>query len=244
MALPAYFISDLHLGCEPRHCIPQREERLLLLLRSFKGQASHVFLVGDVFEFWMEYRDYVNRNHFGLLRALAELVESGVEVHYLCGNHDFRLDDFFPRTLGIQVHRTLRMDLQGHRIWLQHGDGCARSDWKYRLASRVLHSPLNVALFRTLHPDWGMSLARFVGHTSRTVNQESDQKLAEYQSFAREVLMREQCDTVVLGHNHLGGIWDLGCGQLVNCGQWLFELSYAQLLDGVFKHVVVAEKLP
>jgi UDP-2,3-diacylglucosamine hydrolase len=242
MSLPAYFISDLHLGCNPQHCIADREERIIALLRSWQGQASHIFLVGDVFEFWMEYRDYVNRHHFGLLRALAELVESGVTVHYLSGNHDFRLDDFFPKTLGVQVHSCLNIELQGLRIWMQHGDGCAKSDWKYRWASKIIHSPINVFLFRLLHPDWGMSLARLVGHTSRTANEGSDQKLAEYQVFAQNVLLREHCDAVVLGHNHLGGIWDLDAGQLVNCGQWLFELSYIELRDGVFRHVVIAEK--
>lgn len=234
MQLPAYFLSDLHLGCEHPHAIADREARAIALLRSWTGAASHVVLVGDIFEFWMEYRDYINRHHFPLLRALAELVESGVEVHYLAGNHDFLLEDFFPRTLGVQVHRTLTLELQGHRIWIQHGDGTARSDWKYRFARRILHCPLNVWLFRLLHPDWGMSLARWVGRTSRQANQYKDPLLSEYQEWARYTLLREHCTAIIHGHNHHGGVEVLPEGIHANCGQWLFTLSYLELRNGKF----------
>lgn len=234
MELPAYFLSDLHLGCQHPSVIADREARAITLLRSWKGAASHVFLVGDVFEFWMEYRDYVNRHHFPLFRALAELVESGVQVHYLCGNHDFQLDTFFPEQLGVQVHRHLKINLQGHSIWIQHGDGAAKSDWKYRIARRILHSPLNVFLFRLLHPDWGMSLARWVGRTSRKANQYKDPLLSEYRAWAQSIMTRESCDTVVHGHNHHAGIETLPQGTHVSCGQWLLSLSYVELRSGTF----------
>lgn len=234
MELPAYFLSDLHLGCQHPLAIADREARAIDLLRSWKSAASHVFLVGDVFEFWMEYRDYVNRHHFALFRALAELVESGVEVHYLSGNHDFQLDTFFPKELGVHVHRSLKIELQGRKLWIQHGDGVAKSDWKYRIASRILHSPLDIFLFRLLHPDWGMSLARWVGQKSRHANLDKDPLLSEYRAWALEVMARESCDTVVHGHNHHAGIEILPQGIHATTGQWLFELGYLEMRAGQF----------
>ncbi len=235
MNKPAYFISDLHLGATTEGVIADREQRLVDLLRGWRGQASHVVFVGDSFEFWMEYRHYINRHHFPFLRALAELVESGVQVHLLSGNHDFRLDDFFPTALGVQVHSTLKLELQGKKIWFQHGDGVAKSDWGYRLASRVIHSPINVFLFRLLHPDWGMALANWVGRTSRKVNEDADPKIAEYQEAWRKLMVREDCNVVVHGHNHHPSIKLDIEGTVVNCGQWLFELNYVEFRDGNFE---------
>ena len=96
MELPAYFISDAHLGIDPPGAVPDREQIFVQLLSSWKGKASHVVVVGDLFEFWYEYNYYIASAHFDLYRAFAELVESGVEVHVLQGNHDFAYGDFFP----------------------------------------------------------------------------------------------------------------------------------------------------
>ena len=124
---PAYFISDAHLGVNPPGSITDREETLVLFLREMVGTASHLFLVGDLFEFWYEYRHYVARGHMPLYRVLGDLVDSGTEVHYLMGNHDFALGDFFPNELGVQVHRTyVAENIQGHSIYLMHGDGVAK----------------------------------------------------------------------------------------------------------------------
>ena len=231
--MPAYFLCDAHLGSNPPGCMPGREERLIELLRSFIGQASHVFILGDLFEFWMEYRHYVGNRHFRLLRALADLVDSGTEVHLLMGNHDFAYADFFPRELGVQVHRHLRMSLQGRNIYMCHGDGLAASDRAYRIARRILDFPLNRFLFRQLHPDWGMALAHWVGGTSREANKEREQPIAEYLESAQALLSTHQCDLFVQGHVHQGSQHTLPAGEAVFCGQWLFALTYMKLENGV-----------
>jgi len=236
MALPAYFLSDLHLGCSHPSALADREARAIELLRSWRGQASHVFLMGDLFEFWMEYIHYINCHHFGFLRAIAELVESGVEVHYLCGNHDFQLDAFFP-SLGVHIHETLKIEVQGLRLWLQHGDGMSKSDWGYRLARPILHNKLNLFLFRLLHPDWGMALARFVGSTSRDALANCDSHLDEYADCARSIMKRESCQAMVHGHTHHASITQFPEGVHVDCGQWLFELNYVELREGAFRCV-------
>ena len=160
MELPAYFISDAHLGIEPPGAVPDREESLIQLLSSWKGKASHVVVIGDLFEFWYEYSYYVASAHFKLYRAFAELVDSGVEVHLLRGNHDFAYGDFFPKHLGVAVHKSLILEIQGKRVFFTHGDGVAKSDGGYRFLRKVIDLPLNRFLFKQIHPDWGMGLAR------------------------------------------------------------------------------------
>ncbi len=235
MKRTAYFFSDAHLGSNPTGVSVNREMRLIQWLHEIREEASHVVILGDLFEFWMEYRDYVGRHHFHLLRKLAELVDLGVEVHYIAGNHDFRLDSFFPGTLGVQVHRSLRLQLQGHNIFLLHGDGLAASDWKYRWASRILHSEWNVRLFRLLHPDWGMSLARLVGSTSRNANAHKAPAMIEYDETAKKILRREGCDALLHGHTHVQEIRTLPEGLHIHTGQWFEKLQYVSLQDGVFQ---------
>lgn len=230
----AYFISDAHLGANPTWALPKREELLAQWLHSIRDQASHLFIVGDLFEFWMEYKDYVNRHHFKILRRLAELVECGVEVHYISGNHDFRLDSFFKESLGVYTHRNYKIDLQGYSIFLQHGDGLAASDWKYRVASKILHSPLNVFLFRLLHPDWGMALARFVGSTSRDANKDCAVEIAEYDDAAKKLLVQENCGVFIHGHTHISEIRTLPEGLHIHIGQWLETMQFIALKNGQF----------
>lgn len=235
MKRTAYFFSDAHLGSNPHGVSADREMYLVQWLQSIRDDASHLVILGDLFEFWMEYRDYIGRHHFHLLRQLAELVDQGVEVHYIAGNHDFRLDSFFPCTLGVQVHRALSLTIQGRKIFLMHGDGMAASDWKYRWASRILHSEWNVRLFRLLHPDWGMSLARFVGSTSRNANAHKTPAMEEYDAAARAILSREGCDALLHGHTHEQEMRTLPEGLHIHTGQWFEKLQYVTLQEGVFQ---------
>jgi len=118
----------------------------------------------------------------------------------------------------------------------------AKGDWAYRLASRIIHSPANVWLFRLLHPDWGMALAQWVGASSRKAKMNVKYKPAEYAEFVRNTLRTKGCDAVVHGHNHDGGIFHYAEGTHVNCGQWLFALGYVEMLAGEFRFVEVEQK--
>lgn len=232
-SLPAYFFSDAHLGVNPPGAISAREEVLVRFLRSLVGKASHVFLVGDLFEFWYEYRHYIARGHFPLYRVLGDLVDSGSEVHYLMGNHDFALEDFFPKELGVSVHRSFVCDqLQGHRVYLMHGDGIPKSDRGYRLARKILDARLSRFLFRKIHPDLGMDIARFVGTRSRKAGQSRIIQISEYLDASNARMRENRCDICVHGHHHISGVWNVPAGTVVSPGQWLFEMSYAKMENG------------
>ena len=232
MSLSAYFISDAHLGVNPPGAIPDREKALVRFIKSICGRASHLVVVGDLFEFWYEYNDYVNRNHFDLFFALRELIQSGCEVHLLQGNHDFAYGDFFKKSIGVQTHKDLTLEIQGKRIYFRHGDGVAKSDFGYRLFRRVLDFPLNRWLFKQIHPDWGMALARFVGRNSRKVGETRVIKMDEYLHWANRMLKLQNCDYCVLGHHHVSGIWKIENGIAASAGEWIKKLTYIQMDAG------------
>lgn len=228
----AIFISDAHLGVNPPHAVENREKRLVEFLNSLRGLASHVVIVGDLFEFWYEYSDYVCRNHFDLFFSLKQLVDAGTEVHLLQGNHDFAYGIFFPKTLGVQVHKQMVLDIQGKKVFFRHGDGVAKSDSGYRMMRKVLDLPLNRFLFKQLHPDWGMALARFVGRNSRKVGEDRVIKTEEYLNWADAMLRREKCDLCIFGHTHIAGIWPLKHGMAASAGEWIKKLTYLQMEAG------------
>ena len=228
----AYFISDAHLGVNPPLSVPNREQALVRFMESIKGKASHLVIVGDLFEFWYEYNDYVCRNHMDLFFAMRELVKSGCEVHLLQGNHDFAYGDFFPKSLGVQTHKELVLEIQGKRVYFRHGDGVAKSDLGYRLFRRVLDFPLNRFLFRQLHPDWGMALARFVGRNSRKVGESRVIKMDEYLYWGNRMLKKTGSDYCILGHHHVSGIWNVENGTVASAGDWMKKLTYLRMEAG------------
>jgi len=174
----------------------------------------------------------VCRNHFDLFFAMRELVKSGCEVHLLQGNHDFAYGDFFPESLGVQTHKELVLEIQGKRVYFRHGDGVAKSDFGYRLFRRVLDFPLNRFLFRQIHPDWGMALARFVGRNSRKVGESRVIKMEEYLQWANRMLQKTGSSYCILGHHHVSGIWNVENGTVASAGDWMKKLTYLRMEAG------------
>lgn len=232
MGKSAFFVSDLHLGALYHKADPRRAEHFEEFVRSLSDRATHLFLLGDLFEFWMEHRHYIPKRHFGVLAALRDLSRSGVPVHYLGGNHDFSLGTFFREELGVETHDgPLRLELQGKRVFLLHGDGMNPVDWKYRVAKRVLQSPWANRLYRVLHPDLGMDLALWTGKVSRDRHGNVPRHLDRYESAAR-ALLRQGHDIVMHGHVHAGFVKALPEGIYVNTGEWLVRLQYVEMADG------------
>ncbi len=228
----AYFINDAHLGVDPQGCVPNREDRLVEFLKSLVGNASHLVVVGDLFEFWYEYSYYVSRDHFKLFSVMSALVESGTQVHLLQGNHDFAYGDFFPKALGVQVHKELVLEIQGKKVLCRHGDGVAKSDFGYRIFRKILDFPLNRWLFKQLHPDWGMGLAKFVGRNSRKYGESRVIKMDEYLNWANANMAKKGCDICVLGHHHIFGKWNVENGVVASAGDWIKKLTYLQMEAG------------
>ncbi len=231
--------ADVHLKVGPAN----REYlgEFVRFLRSIDpGEINRVVIVGDLFDFWFEYRHVVFSGYFDVLRALADLREAGVELHLICGNHDFWAGRFFENDLGFQVHADEYSFRLGERTTLfVHGDGVNPVDTSYRLYKRFARFPMVVGLFRLLHPDWAMALAQRLSHASRSRQDvEGNARRAEVEAsraFARGVIESGRAEVVVCGHTHVAAYEEIptarGAGVYINTGGWLEERAY-WLWDG------------
>ncbi|MBD3242796.1 MAG: hypothetical protein GF331_19545 [Chitinivibrionales bacterium] len=228
----AFFVSDAHLGVSRTG--EARQARLVRFLESTVGSAQQLFLVGDIFDFWIEYGPFIRGDFFPVLQALARLRRAGTQLHYIAGNHDFALGPFLSTQVGVQVHeRAFDGELQGRRVRVVHGDGLLDSDRLYRLLRAVLRNRLNQRLYRLLHPALGVGLASLASRTSRTFSRGgiSDDKRGRYRDVARRTL-DEGTDIFVMGHTHCAELFAGDIGTYCNTGEWLQTYNFAKLSDG------------
>lgn len=230
---PLYFVSDVHLGVAG----PEEEARklglLLTLLRDIAAEQADLYIVGDLFDFWYEYRSVVPRGYHSLYAAIEEMVRDGSAVTYLAGNHDFAIGDFFSRDLGVRVlHDDFTFTAHGRQFYLFHGDGLALRDGGYRLLKRVLRSPLSQRLYRMLHPDFGFGLARRFSHGSRDYTSGRDYGEHDGMRLEAERRIAAGADIVIMGHRHLPRQETIGAGLYLNLGDWIRHYTYAVCRDG------------
>lgn len=224
-----FFISDVHLGLHDKIHEREKERRLLSFLSHVGEAGEELFIIGDLFDYWFEYKYVIPRGYHHTISKLGALVESGVKVHYVAGNHDFWLKDFFPKDLGIPVYKDpVALTLRGKRFYLHHGDGLALRDAGYRVLKKILRSRLNVFLFTLLHPDITAPLARASSRSSREYTSNKDYGETDGMIvFARERI-REGCDVVIMGHRHKPLVQRIGDGTYINLGDWISFSTYAE----------------
>ncbi len=223
-----YFFSDAHLGLGARQANRDRERAVIRFLEMVGSErADSLFIVGDLFDYWFDYRSVIPREFVRTVAAIAELVDAGIRVEYVIGNHDFGHRDFFREELGVHLHHgDVERTLAGCRTYISHGDGKAFNDTGYLILKKVLRAPLSNLLFRIVHPDIGIGAAMYASrrsrdHTSRKnyegeVPGESDGLAA----FA-ERKIGEGFDLVVMGHSHRPKRVDHPGGTYINLGAWL-----------------------
>ena len=147
------FVSDAHFRTPPDTESEERELKLVQLLKSQNGNLHHFFLLGDIFDYWFEYRDVVPKGYVTLFAYLKELYAQGTQIHYFTGNHDMWVEDYFTQTFGATVHHEARLvDINGHRCFVGHGDGLGGRQRKYLLIKRIFNSKFNQRLYSMLHP--------------------------------------------------------------------------------------------
>ncbi len=230
----AFFISDLHLGAEDGTDEIRKQELVHRFLQMVRQEATHLFLVGDFFDFWYEYRTVIPKQYFNILTDLAEVTRAGVIVHYLAGNHDFALGEFFERDLNIRTWPDeMTIELAGKKFFLFHGDGLAKHDVGYRFLKRFLRNKFNQKVFRLIHPDYGIKLANLASGSSRKyTNQQNDLRdESDYIEFARE-RFAEGFDYVLMGHRHNPLVHEEDGHKYINLGDWISKFSYAEF-DGL-----------
>ena len=235
MSKSVFFLSDIHLGAEEEDKEKLKEEKLLSFLDKVKEEGDVLYLVGDLFEFWFEYKNVIPKKHFRVLGKLKQLVDGGMKIKYLVGNHDFWLGDFLPREIGIPIFKEpLEVVHQEKKIFITHGDGLAKKDLGYRILKRILRNRVNIFLYRQVPPDIAYPLARFVARRSRAAVQKRDSShLEEYEVFAAEKI-KQGFDAVILAHTHVPVLRDLDGRIYLNLGDWFQHFTYGRLCEGKF----------
>ncbi|MDH4155689.1 MAG: UDP-2,3-diacylglucosamine diphosphatase [candidate division Zixibacteria bacterium] len=228
-----YIFSDAHLGADNDDAEAAKLAKIGLLFERVKADGDRLIVLGDLFDFWFEYRHAIPKEHHRVLFMMTELIGRGIKIDYVSGNHDFWLGDFFSTQMQISLHRDfLDLDYDGRRLHLIHGDGLARADRGYRLLKRILRSPLNIWLYRKLTPDWAMPLAKYVSGSSRNYTSRRDRRFAEdYTRYARRKL-KEGYDVVAIGHLHIPVYTEHEDGVYINTGDFINHFSYARMSEG------------
>lgn len=218
-----YFISDIHLGLEAPDEEASKESRLLELLKKVEDEGERLYIVGDLFDFWFEYRHAIPSCSVQVLAALRRLSDAGVEVHYIAGNHDFALGTYLSDQVGCILHiDPFGTEYAGTRFYLHHGDGLAGRDLGYRILKKVIRSPISQALWRLVHPDIGFAITRRLSGASRRYTQDKDYGRGDRLDRFLAERCREGYDYIIMGHFHLAEDRLLeGGSRYINLGGWL-----------------------
>jgi len=232
-----YFASDFHLGSPDFTESRRREDRIVRWLNAIEADCAELFLMGDVFDFWFEYRRVVPKGFIRLQGKLAAMADAGIKIWFFKGNHDMWVNDYFTKEMGIRiVSDELVIERNGKTFFLHHGDGLGPGDKKYKILRKIFRNPVCKWLFSLVPPVIGMGIARGWSKNSRAASSaeevfqgEDNEWLAVY---AKEQLRIRHYDYFVFGHRHLPLQIDLGNGSIyVNTGEWLNFNSYA-VFDG------------
>lgn len=232
MTKPDYIVSDTHLGAVPR----DTERAFIRFLEHAGSDAGSLLINGDLFDFWFEWGTVIPARHYRVLAAIADIVDAGVPVTMIGGNHDAWGGRFLTDDVGMRVHNgLLRTKLGGRSALVAHGDGLGKGDIKYRLLKAVLRSRLAVLGFRALHPEIGVKIAGRVSHTEENAFERSTKNRAEFlQKWALEQLNGDpDLQLVTCGHSHLPMLVEAAPGRYyVNSGDWVRHRSYVTVADG------------
>jgi len=229
----AYFISDVHLGLEDPVKEQEKQKRLIAFLEKAAGDASRLFILGDLFDAWIEYRTVIPKGFHRVLSKLHDLSDAGLELHYLVGNHDFWMRDYFGLELGINMHtESFDIELDGRRIHLHHGDGLDPRDTGYKFLRKVLRNPFSIWLFSWLHPDIGVALAKSSSKSSRHYTSAKDYGADDGMRDYAAGKIAAGSDVVIMGHRHVPLCEKIGTGTYVNLGDWITHNTYGVLADG------------
>jgi UDP-2,3-diacylglucosamine hydrolase len=233
-----YFISDFHLGAPDAGKSLVREKKIVRWLDKVAQDATEIYLLGDVFDFWFEYKHAVPRGYVRLLGKLAELSDKGIKLHYFTGNHDMWVFDYLPKEIGVVLYREpVEREIGGKKFFIGHGDGLGPGDHGYKFIKKVFANKLCQWLFARLHPNFGIPLALYFSRKSRIATGTSDEKfLGEDNEWlivhSKEVLAKKHFDFFIFGHRHLPLDVKLSDrSRYVNLGEWITHFTYA-VFDG------------
>ncbi len=234
-----YFLSDFHLGAPNITESLKREKKIIRFLDEIKNDAAEIFILGDLFDFWYEYKKVVPKGYVRILGKLAEITDSGIPVYFFVGNHDMWMNDYFQNELNIPVFfEPKEFEYSGKKFLIGHGDGLGPGDHGYKFIKKVFRNKACQWLFGILPPYIGMGIAGYFSRKSRAQTGQSDEVfLGEDKEwliqYSKEILQKTHYDYFVFGHRHLPLDIRLNDkSRYLNLGDWIKYDSYA-VFDGI-----------
>ena len=233
-----YFASDQHFGAPTPEKSKLREQKFVQWLDLVKQDAEVIFLLGDLFDFWFEYKTVVPKGFVRVLGKLAEIRDSGIPIHFFVGNHDLWMEDYFEKELNIPVyHEPKEFTFHNTTFLIGHGDGLGPGDLGYKRMKKVFTNPLCKWLFRWLHPDIGVGLATYLSVKNKLISGDEDVVYLGEENewlvqYCKEVLKTKNFNYFVFGHRHLPMTLEVGENSTyVNLGDWISYFTYG-VFDG------------
>lgn len=234
-----YFASDFHLGVPDHKASVIREKKIIRWLDQIKGDAHSIYLLGDIFDFWFEYKHTIPKGFIRLQGKLAELRDAGMPIYFFTGNHDMWMFEYFPQELGIPIYREpIELEIGNQKLLIGHGDGLGPGDASYKILKKFFNSTLCQWLFARLHPNLGIGIAKIWSRNSRITNMKKEEKFKgeenEYLlTYCRELEKNNHYDFYVFGHRHLPLDLEVGKNsRYINLGEWVNFNTYG-VYDGL-----------
>jgi len=230
-----YFASDFHLGVPDHDSSVAREKRIVKWLDAVSADAQAIYLLGDIFDFWFEYRHAIPRGFIRIQGKLAELRDQGLPIYFFTGNHDMWMFDYFEKELGIIIYREPQvLEIGNHKLLIGHGDGLGPGDNTYKFLKKFFNSSICQWLFARIHPNLGIGIANYWSKQSRISNTRMEEKFEGEENeflltYCRELEKSNHHDFYVFGHRHLP--LDLKVGEnsrYLNLGEWVHFNTYAE----------------
>ena len=233
-----YFLSDFHLGAPDYAASLVREKNVVQFLDEIKKDAEVIFLLGDLFDFWYEYKKVVPKGFVRILGKLAELTDSGIVIHFFVGNHDMWMNGYFEKELNIDVfYDPQEFEFNEKKFLIGHGDGLGPGDHRYKFMKKIFRNSFFQGLFGILHPATGIGLADYFSRKSRTATGNEDEHfLGEHKEwlilYCKDTLKKKHFDFFIFGHRHLPIVFKLNDQSIyINLGDWITYNSYAVFED-------------
>ncbi len=227
-----FFISDIHLGLQDKATEDEKERKLIDFLKFAQTNCDELFIVGDLFDYWFEYKRVYQKGYYRTLTAIKDLSEKNVRIHYFVGNHDFLHRDFFEKEFGaIMYPDGLSTQLDGKKFFIAHGDGLVSNDTGYNILKWVLRNKFFQWFYSLIHPDLGIAVASKTSKSSRDYTEKKDYGEVDGLFNAAKKKIDEGFDYVIFGHLHRRLETSYEQGTYINLGSWLDKPCY-----GVFKN--------
>ncbi|HLW39626.1 MAG TPA: UDP-2,3-diacylglucosamine diphosphatase [Brumimicrobium sp.] len=237
-----YFASDFHFGVPSYQESLNREKLVVQWLDEISKDADAIYIVGDIFDFWFEYKEAIPKGFVRFQGKIAELTDKGIEIHFFTGNHDMWMFGYLEKELGVTLHREpIVVEVNDKKLYVGHGDGLGPGDKGYKFIKKVFANRFFQWCFARLHPNFGIGIANYFSKSSRAATGDTDEKYLGEENewlaiYAKEYLLKEHIDYFVFGHRHLPIVLKIDENSMYyNLGEWINYRTYGVLENGKFE---------